>query len=224
MWQLCCLDSLHPVILTEGEVSFIHPDCHPGNRDICTWINCQHHCTLTTLRQLKYIERCCCALISLYSSIQSLRMYFFLVVIQRWNIKVIASLWKHKCRKLQNYGRDENRKLDKTFFFFFKYPLFQQLLRSESLRLWLRLLLLKITAWHLLNQSVSVLRTKFSINLKALSNFGILQCSVTQAGFAIVSMNKIYTWYYRKHKVCFYSRNNIVLSIPTICLKMMMAV
>lgn len=63
-------------------------------------------------------------------------------------------------------------------------------------------------------KSVSVsLAYSISLHLKALSNFGILQCSVTQTEFAM-GIDKQKAWQHSKQKAGgFYYRNNSVSSI-----------
>lgn len=93
---------------------------------------------------------------------QGFTRYFFLsYAIQGiQNIKVISIIMKTGARKSSEFT-GASRTGNQMKHFFFLNISFQQLLESERLRLWLWLLLLKITAWHLLNQSVSVLHTQF---------------------------------------------------------------
>ena len=111
------------------------------------------------------LRTCFCALFSMCR--RKFRYYFpHRVALAMRNIKVISIIMKMQHAEIfRIMERMQNWKVDETFFpfsfFFFKYLLFQQLLESKPLRLWLWLLLLKITAWHLLNQSVSVLHTQF---------------------------------------------------------------
>lgn len=82
-----------------------------------------------------------------------------------------------------------NREVDETSCFF-KYLLFQQPLESEPLRLWLWLLLLKITAWHLLNQSVSVLHTQFPSTWKLSPTLAFCNVLSLKRHLLWVSINK----------------------------------
>lgn len=106
------------------------------------------------------------------------------------NIKVISIIMKTEVQKSSELWTQAERKSRWNISFFFKYLLFQQLLESERLRLWLWLLLLKITAWHLLNQSVSVLRTQFPSTWKLSPTLAFCNVLSLKRNLLWVSINK----------------------------------
>lgn len=117
-----------------------------GMEDICTWINC----ILTTVRQLRISESC--------------RHELFLFVTCKLSLAFVYSMYY--CDPMAGYqgelvikkseragsfsyrGRGQEIRWNILFVLSHIHLLFQQLLESESLTLWLRPLLLKVTVWH----------------------------------------------------------------------------
>ena len=139
--------------------------------------------------------------------------------------RLYLSLWKQKCRNLQNYGRKQNGKVDETSFFKIS-PL------STATWKWASpIMIVALVAQDnclTFAKSVSVsLAYSISLHLKALSNFGILQCSVTQTEFAMgIDKQKVSdsTANTKHFFIFFYHRNNSVSSIGASRLKMIGAV
>lgn len=175
-------------------MSFIHSDCHRGSGDICTWINCQHHCTLTTRWQLRYTKNVVVHIFSRrrpkFVRISFSVMWFKDLEYQGYIYHYEnGSAWIFKIMDSSLTGKQM-----KHFFFFKKKNcLFQQLLESELLRLWLWLLLLKITAWHLLNQSVSVLHTQFPSTWKLSPTLAFCNVLSLKQNLPCVLINKSLT-------------------------------
>lgn len=113
--------------------------------------------------------------------------------------RLYLSLWKQKCRNLQNYGREEKREIRWNIFFFFKIsPLSTATWKWASTIMIVALVAQDNCLTFAKSVSVSLAHS-ISLHLKALSNFGILQCSVTQAEFAM-GIDKQKAWQRSKQK------------------------
>lgn len=63
-------------------------------------------------------RECCCAHFSWWHP-KFVQIFFPVRWFKESGIsRLYLSLWKQKCRNLQNYGLEQNRKVDETFFFF----------------------------------------------------------------------------------------------------------
>lgn len=164
-------------------MSFIYSDCHRGSGDICTWINCQHHCTLTTRWQLRYTKNVVVHILSgwrpKFVRISFAVMWFKDLEYQGYIYHYEnGSAWIFKIMDSSRTGKQMKH--------------LQKIKSSLSTATWKWASTIMIVALVAQDncltfaKSVSVsLAYSISLHLKALSNFGILQCSVTQTEFAM---------------------------------------